>query len=71
MICSKSLFLLTISWDFINSSRIFKNSSIEIAKDVKNIDGGYGNIKLYEGHDGSSIYCIPIVTGKQIGRAHV
>lgn len=32
---------------------------VKIPKDVKNIDGGYGNIKLYEGHDGSSIYCIP------------
>ena len=32
---------------------------VKIPKDVKNIDGGYGNIKLYKGHDGSSIYCIP------------
>lgn len=32
---------------------------IEIPKGVKNIEGGYGNVKLYEGADGSLTYHIP------------
>lgn len=29
---------------------------VQIPKDVKNIEGGYGNVKLYEGTDGSLTY---------------
>ena len=32
---------------------------VQIPKNVKNLQGGYGNVKLYEGHDGSLTYHIP------------
>ncbi|MEV9529528.1 hypothetical protein AB0W27_01990 [Aliarcobacter butzleri] len=32
---------------------------VQIPKNVKNLQGGYGNVKLYEGHDGSFTYHIP------------
>ncbi|MFW2610963.1 hypothetical protein, partial [Aliarcobacter butzleri] len=32
---------------------------VKIPKDVDNVQGGYGNVKVYEGHDGSLTYHIP------------
>jgi LysM repeat protein len=32
---------------------------VQIPKNVQNLQGGYGNVKLYEGHDGSLTYHIP------------
>ncbi|MFV7791432.1 hypothetical protein ACNO6Z_11365, partial [Aliarcobacter lanthieri] len=32
---------------------------VKVPKDVDNIQGGHGNVKVYEGHDGSLTYYIP------------
>ncbi|QKF58725.1 LysM peptidoglycan-binding domain-containing protein [Aliarcobacter lanthieri] len=32
---------------------------VKIPKDVDNVQGGHGNVKVYEGHDGSLTYHIP------------
>ncbi|MCT7567409.1 Ig-like domain-containing protein [Aliarcobacter butzleri] len=40
---------------------------IQIPKNVKNIDGGYGNIKMYETHSGGLIYFVPMDEQGNIG----